>query len=321
MNKRRDTLLLAGTTVAASILAFGLIANAMQQFSTATADQADILTIDTTPLEGLSLDQGEFLILADTTPAEIESGHVAISVPCTDDSDTPESDIKVVAGVAPDLQPLDMDYVGDLSSPADNRCTFHVTFPQNGEEITDVAIINNGTETVQFESGHFATISLTTAKADDNDDNDDDNNNGNNIDDENDDQNERTFTADLTGDDEVPAVDTDATGDAELTFEEGDDEIEYTVDVQNIVDVTAAHIHMGPEDEDGDIVATLYDDSASGEMDGQLASGTLTASDLEGPLAGESVDDLVQLIEDGDAYVNVHTADNPDGEIRGQLEE
>jgi len=308
--------LVLGATIAASILAFGLFATGAQQWSpSATADHAEILTIETVPLEGLSLEQDEFLILADTTPAEIESGHVAISVPCND-GDTPETPIDVVAGVAPDVSAVELEYVGDLSAPEDDRCTFHVTIPENSEEITDVAIINTAAETVVFESGHFATISLTTARAGDDEDDDED------VDDEEDsDGDERSFTADLTGDQEEPEVDTDASGDAEVTFEEGDDQVQYFVDVQNIVDVTEAHIHEGQEGEEGDIVATLYDESASGEIDGELASGNLDASDLEGPLSGQEIEDLVQLMEDGEAYVNVHTTEYPDGEIRGQLEE
>src|SRR5688572_587365 len=190
--------------------------------------------MQTIPLEGLSLDEGEFLLLADTTPAEIESGHVALSIPCEDNGDTPETNITLVAGVAPDLEAVDLEYVGDLSSPEDNRCTFHVTIPENNEEITDVAIINGENETVEFESGHFAAISLTTARAHDDDEDEDD---------EEDDQDERNFRADLTGDNEVPAVDTNASGDIELELDEDETELEYELNVEDIVDVTGAHIH------------------------------------------------------------------------------
>lgn len=44
-----------------------------------------------------------------------------------------------------------------------------------------------------------------------------------------------------------------------------------------------------------------------------------TDEDLVGPLAGMTLEDLVALIESGDAYVNVHTVANPGGEIRGQV--
>ncbi|MGH9973157.1 MAG: CHRD domain-containing protein [Nitrososphaeraceae archaeon] len=41
---------------------------------------------------------------------------------------------------------------------------------------------------------------------------------------------------------------------------------------------------------------------------------------LKGPLAGKAVEiDLVKTINDEEAFVNVHTTENPDGEIRGQI--
>jgi hypothetical protein len=36
-------------------------------------------------------------------------------------------------------------------------------------------------------------------------------------------------------------------------------------------------------------------------------------------LKDKQISDLVKLINDGQAYVNVHTEANPMGEIRGQL--
>ena len=38
-----------------------------------------------------------------------------------------------------------------------------------------------------------------------------------------------------------------------------------------------------------------------------------------GSLAGKSVSDLVSKMQSGEAYVNVHTEANPNGEIRGQI--
>jgi hypothetical protein len=36
-------------------------------------------------------------------------------------------------------------------------------------------------------------------------------------------------------------------------------------------------------------------------------------------MEGKTLDDLATTMDSGDAYVNVHTAENPDGEIRGQI--
>jgi len=48
-------------------------------------------------------------------------------------------------------------------------------------------------------------------------------------------------------------------------------------------------------------------------------SGTITAADLTGPLAGRTMSDLLAAIRAGNIYVNFHTAAFPAGEIRGQL--
>jgi hypothetical protein len=47
--------------------------------------------------------------------------------------------------------------------------------------------------------------------------------------------------------------------------------------------------------------------------------GTVTADNLEGPMAGSQLSDLIDAMNNGQAYVNIHTEQNPDGEIRGQI--
>ncbi len=54
---------------------------------------------------------------------------------------------------------------------------------------------------------------------------------------------------------------------------------------------------------------------------GLLAKGTITTTNLEGPLAGKQVTDLISMIKSGGTYANVHTTANPMGEIRGQIVE
>jgi hypothetical protein len=50
-----------------------------------------------------------------------------------------------------------------------------------------------------------------------------------------------------------------------------------------------------------------------------MGKGKITSSDLQGPLAGKQISDLVDLMKSGGAYVNVHTNQNQNGEIRGQI--
>jgi hypothetical protein len=138
----------------------------------------ELLTTSTVPLENLSLAPGEFIILADSTPVPIASAHVSMDVPCravaTEDSSNittsitnatlePSTDIKVMAGVAPDLQPAIPEYIAGLSHPESGKCMYHVQLPEAaGQEVTDIAIVNAGNQTVNFSSGNFATISTST---------------------------------------------------------------------------------------------------------------------------------------------------------------
>jgi hypothetical protein len=128
------------------------------------------------------------------------------------------------------------------------------------------------------------------------------------------------FDAILTGASEVPPVQTSASGFAELEVEEGSDNMEYAIIVMNIDKVIVAHIHQGSSTEAGPVVATLFNASTpTGPMTGDLTNGTITSANLEGPLQGKQLSDLIALMQNGQAYVNVHTEQNPDGEIRGTI--
>jgi hypothetical protein len=129
------------------------------------------------------------------------------------------------------------------------------------------------------------------------------------------------FRATLEGEQEVPPVDSDAKGVAIFRLSNDGTELEYKVIVANIEDVTAAHIHLAPIGENGDIVAFLFNPEAptEGRTNGVLAKGTITSADLVGPLEGATLSELIDEMEAGNTYVNVHTVEHPGGEIRGQI--
>jgi hypothetical protein len=135
----------------------------------------------------------------------------------------------------------------------------------------------------------------------------------------------RNFVAPLSGDEEVPAVATNARGVAIFQLSADGTELSYKLIASNIVDILQAHIHWpGAAGTNAGVVAFLYPDAPPavlipGRHDGVLATGTLTDADVRGALAGASIADLVDGILAGNAYVNVHTVVNPGGEIRGQL--
>jgi hypothetical protein len=145
----------------------------------------------------------------------------------------------------------------------------------------------------------------------------------------------RNFSVHLNGDNEVPVRVTGAQGQAIFHLSKDGSALEYKLIVANIENLTQAHIHLGPADATGPIVVWLFPSAPPathlpGRSNGVLATGTITAANLVGPLAGSTLTDLIAHMEAGNAYVNVHTndlidppntgpGDFPGGEIRGQL--
>lgn len=143
--------------------------------------------------------------------------------------------------------------------------------------------------------------------------------------------NGRNYVAHLSGGNELPApVDTAAQGQAIFHFEEDEHgnavALEYKLIVANVENVTMAHIHVAPVGQlSGPPAVWLYPAAPPpslipGRSDGVLAEGTATAANLVGPvIGGQTLDDLRTAIEQGRAYVNVHTTQYPAGEVRGTI--
>ncbi len=138
-----------------------------------------------------------------------------------------------------------------------------------------------------------------------------------------------SFSADLTGDEEVPAVATDATGSATLDI--SGSAITYTVNVSSLANPVVSHIHIAPVGEIGpvrlNLCGTPDTQPCATTGDGVLVTGT------NGATVGDpaiTFDQLVEAMRAGNAYVNVHTNDGigqpntgagdmQSGEIRGQI--
>jgi CHRD domain-containing protein len=123
-----------------------------------------------------------------------------------------------------------------------------------------------------------------------------------------------TFSASLTGANERPNPTTStATGSATISVLGGVGT--YTVTVSGLTGpVTASHIH-GPADPTiavGVIVPFTITNAAAS---GVIATGTFTGTNNP----AITLDSLLVLLRNGRAYVNVHTAANPGGEIRGTV--
>ena len=119
------------------------------------------------------------------------------------------------------------------------------------------------------------------------------------------------FTAVIEGGSEAPTpVESNATGTGFFELTDAGLRFNITADVASLSGpITAAHFHNASFGEAGGVVRTLTED-----FNGNTASGTWTSADSE-PLTAELLDEL----RAGNIYVNIHTDQNPDGEIRGQL--
>src|SRR5215211_5532725 len=124
------------------------------------------------------------------------------------------------------------------------------------------------------------------------------------------------FVAKLKGNEEVPPSNSKATGTAEFTAS-GKDSIDYKVSATNIQNVTEGHIHIGKKGENGPIVFTLF--RANAPVNQLSENETITSSEFVGQLKDKPLSDLITVMNNGSAYANIHTQQNPNGEIRGQI--
>ena len=108
----------------------------------------------------------------------------------------------------------------------------------------------------------------------------------------------------LTGAQEVPPVTTGGSGTLDSSFDKGTNVLTWTVTYSGLSGpLTAGHIH-GP--------------AAAGANAGVVIPFT---GDLASPIKGKATLTAAQVADlmGGRYYVNLHTAKNPGGEIRGQL--
>jgi hypothetical protein len=114
---------------------------------------------ETILLDGYELPESSYIHLYDSTPYEIRSGHIAAKLPCEDINVS--NSILVVAGKAPNLSPLSLELVSELSTPGD-MCLYHGDIVSaSGRTITDIALQNNSTENIEFPETSNIVISVS----------------------------------------------------------------------------------------------------------------------------------------------------------------
>jgi CHRD domain len=115
---------------------------------------------------------------------------------------------------------------------------------------------------------------------------------------------EMKMKADLSGTQEVPPVTTQGKGSAEISFDAASKKLSWTVTYSGLSGpATAAHFHGPAEPGKNAGVAVPIPNQATSPVTGSATLTEAQAADLTG----------------GRYYVNIHTAANPGGELRGQV--
>ncbi|MDQ6668833.1 MAG: CHRD domain-containing protein [Thermoproteota archaeon] len=140
-------------------------------------------------------------------------------------------------------------------------------------------------------------------------------------------QQQTNFSADLSGKNIVPPVNTSATGTAKFNLNPNGT-LSYEVDGMNLNQVIGAHVTL----KNGTVLAELLNLYAttgggnkqqsaypSGPINGKLVSDVITAAKLDGPLFGKNVTDLINYMKSGSVFVTIRTTPHQQGEIRGQI--
>lgn len=148
--------------IVVALLAIAVIGTAItvSTFSTVTTAQMEHPSHDSIAvmLDYQRLRPGQFIMLYDTTPMPITSGHLAINVDCNDEGVAP---VEVALGVAPEMEfiKLSMKNMIHHMSEHGKMCLYHIDLPpEEGMVITDIALINNSDKWVRLGPESSLTI-------------------------------------------------------------------------------------------------------------------------------------------------------------------
>ncbi len=116
-----------------------------------------------------------------------------------------------------------------------------------------------------------------------------------------------SFQVQLSGSQQVPAVQTDGSGTADLTYDPTTRMLQWSISYSGLSGpVTMAHLH-GP--------------ATAGKNAGVQVWLSKRGSPAASPITGAAKLTVAQarLLRRGELYINVHTQTHPMGEIRGQV--
>ena len=138
------------------------IAVAQQTNATTTMQDANqqgtiVRDSSTILLSNKTIPAGSFIQLYDSEPYAIINGHITAKIPCDDNSN---STLRIFIGIAPELQPAELELVQNLSSPGE-LCLYHTDLPpEGGSIITDIMIKNPGDNDIKLPATSTVVIGV-----------------------------------------------------------------------------------------------------------------------------------------------------------------
>ena len=134
-----------------------------------------------------------------------------------------------------------------------------------------------------------------------------------------------SFSATLSGAQEVPPINTAGTGDFQMTIQPG--MITFSLTFSGLSsNLAASHLHFSPSKVAGGVMIFLCGGggqptcpaATSGTITGTITAANVTGPTSQGILAGD-LDSALAAVRGSLSYANMHTANFPGGEIRGEV--
>jgi len=121
--------------------------------------------------------------------------------------------------------------------------------------------------------------------------------------------------------------DIDSRGKAFFTFHPNMETLDFKVFLDGMSyaegdDVEIIDVHIGKQGDGPSVLSLCNEIKGKGhcrEGPGLSVEGSLDVKDLKGPLKNSSFNELIDLIQGGQAYLNVQSDDYPEGEIGGKI--
>jgi len=135
------------------------------------------------------------------------------------------------------------------------------------------------------------------------------------------------LTANMFGGHEVPPINTRATGHFRATIH-ADGTIDFTVTYSNLSSTpTVSHIHFGQFNVAGGVMIFLCGGggqpacptTTSGSFSGNIVAANVVGPAGQGVTAGDLASALRIVVDQEEGYANLHSANFPGGEVRGQV--